>query len=73
MIRLITLDYIATEFTNSIGVYCIRWGNGTVGTLIAGSLFDNANGNASGFGVGGQFAHLLNCPALNSSFFLVQP
>ncbi|GET43525.1 DUF4347 domain-containing protein [Microseira wollei] len=37
-----------------------------------GNLFYNPNGNASGFGVGGQFAQLSNAPQLNTSAFLVQ-
>lgn len=62
MITLITLDSIANESTDNIGVYRISCGNDTTGALAAENLFYNANGNASGFGVGSQFA----------SFFLVQ-
>ncbi len=37
-----------------------------------GNLFYNPNGSASGFGVGGQFAHLSNQPTLSANAFLAQ-
>jgi hypothetical protein len=37
-----------------------------------GNLFYNPNGDASGFGLGGEFAQLSNAPQLDINAFLVQ-
>jgi hypothetical protein len=67
------LEDIATEFdtvtsnnaaASSEGVIVYNSSNG--------NLYYNANGSASGFGGGGQFASLDGAPELNSESFLVR-